>query len=66
MDGYLGRQVLKADDGRWIDVIAWRDRAAAVKAGEAFMALPSAQPLLAAIDLASVSMLFLTPAQRHE
>jgi heme-degrading monooxygenase HmoA len=66
MDGYLGRQVLKADDGRWIDVIAWRDRAAAVKAGEAFLALPSARPLLAAIDPESITAHFLQPAQRHE
>jgi heme-degrading monooxygenase HmoA len=66
MDGYLGRQLLKANDGCWIDVIAWRDREAAVKAGEAFLALPSAQPLMAAIDLESVTALFLQPVQRHE
>jgi heme-degrading monooxygenase HmoA len=65
MDGYLGRQVLKADDGRWIDVITWSDREAATRAGEAFLALPSARPLMAAIDLESVTMLYLQPVQRH-
>jgi hypothetical protein len=61
MDGFLGRQLYRTDDGRWLDTVRWRDLDAARRAAEVFPTLPNAQPLMGMIDERTITMLHATP-----
>jgi hypothetical protein len=54
--GFLTRALSEAEDGTWTDHVLWTDMAAAKSAGEAFMASPDTQDLMALIDPESVRM----------
>ena len=57
LPGYVNRELLKSDDGQWIDVVHWRSRDAALAAAELFNTLPSAQAFGAFLDFDSITML---------
>ena len=54
--GYLRRELLRGDDGLWVDVLHWRSLAEAQQAMEAMMAKPSMQPFMAMLDGSSLEM----------
>lgn len=55
--GLLSR-TLAAQDGQWTEVVRWESQAQADAAGAAIMADPRVAPLMAAIDLGSLTMRF--------
>jgi hypothetical protein len=55
-DGFIRRRLAKGTEGKWIEHVEWASMADALAAAEAFRGDPRAQPLLAAIDPASVAM----------
>ena len=57
LPGYMRRELLKGDDGQWIDVVHWRSRADALAAAELFNTLPSAQAFGSFLDFTSLTML---------
>ena len=57
--GFLSRRLSKGADGTWTDHVTWTSLSEAEAAADRIMAAPEAQPFLAAIDPASISM-------RHE
>lgn len=54
--GFIRRRLAKGTDGQWVEHVEWATMADALAAAEAFKGDPRAQPLLAAIDPASVAM----------
>ena len=56
LPGYLRRELLRGDDGLWVDVVHWRSMAAAQQAMETMMAKPSMQPFMAMLDGSSMEM----------
>lgn len=61
LPGYVRRELLKGDDGQWIDVVHWRSRNDALAAAELFNTLPSAQAFGSFLDAGTIAMLH--PAQ---
>jgi hypothetical protein len=49
-EGYIDRELTVTQDGTWIDIVHWRDIAAALQAAEVFMANPLAQTFGELID----------------
>ena len=60
--GYVNRELLKGDDGQWIDVVHWRSREDALAAAELFNSLPTAQAFGSFPDFTSLTMLHLAQA----
>ena len=56
--GLLDRSLTCDDAGIWTEVIRWTSQAHADAAGQAIMADPGAAPLMAAIDMASLTLRF--------
>lgn len=59
MSGYVRRELLKAEDGRWIDVVHWHSLAEARQAAEQFPTWESAKPFAQMIDFDTVDMVHL-------
>ena len=57
--GYLSRELLRGDDGLWVDVVHWRSLAEAQQAMAHFPNLPSAQAFGALMDGETLRMLHL-------
>jgi heme-degrading monooxygenase HmoA len=57
--GYLSRELLKHDDGLWVDLVHWRSKAEALAAAEAFATLPEVASFGAMIDETRLTMLHL-------
>lgn len=55
-DGFIGRE-LAHDGEQWVDIVHWRDLAAARAASEAVVAIPACQRFFAMIDRDSLRML---------
>ena len=55
-DGFIGRE-LAHDGEQWVDIVHWRDLAAAQAASEAVVAIPACQRFFAMIDHDSLRML---------
>ena len=54
--GFMYRSLSEDDKGLLFDVVYWQDMATAKAAGDAFMAHPAGQSLMALIDEESVTM----------
>lgn len=63
LPGFLTRELLKGEDGLWVDVVHWRSKAEALAAAEAFATLPEVAPFGAMIDEAAMTMLHLAQAR---
>lgn len=57
--GYIDRELLRGDDGQWVDILHWTSMAEATRAAEMMMKDPSTLGFLQSIDPASVKMLHL-------
>lgn len=55
-DGFMRRELVH-DGAQWVDIVHWRDLAAAQAASEAVMAIPACQRFFAMIDQDSLRML---------
>lgn len=56
MEGFLRRHLCANADG-WVDVVYWRDLAAAQAASRAIMQIPACQPFFSLIDTREITML---------
>lgn len=56
--GLISRSLACDDQGLWTEVARWSSQAAADAAGQAVMSDPDVAPLMAAIDMASLTMRF--------
>lgn len=54
--GFIGRKLAREADGGFVDCIEWRSLDHARRAADKIMGEPSAEPMMAMIDAASVSM----------
>ncbi len=54
--GFVARSLSCSNDGQWTDHVLWASHEDAARAGEAFMAEPSALAFMAMIDPESVQM----------
>ncbi len=62
LPGFLRRELLKGDDGVWVDLVHWRSKAEALAAAEAFATMPEVAPFVAMLDEAQMTMLHLDQA----
>lgn len=56
LDGFIRRE-LAHDGDQWVDLVHWRDLAAAQAASQAVLTMPECQPFFSLIDPRSVRML---------
>jgi hypothetical protein len=63
LPGYLGRRLLKDDDGQWLDVVDWSGLDEALQASEAITQRPIAQAFDALVDGESMRVLHLAPVR---
>ena len=54
--GFAGRQLARRDDGSYIDMVHWADKAAALEAAEKMQAMAGSFDAMRMIDLATISM----------
>ena len=59
MDGFIERHLAQGDDGKWVDLVYWRDLASARAAADAVMKIPAAQEFFALIDQESMRFVHL-------
>ena len=64
-EGFVRRE-LAHDGAQWVDIVHWRDLAAAQAASEAVMAIPECQHFFAMIDQDSLRMLHCQPILRQD
>jgi len=57
--GYMDRELLKGEDGQWIDIVHWRSMEEAKRAADAIMQDPVCLGFLQKIDPKSVKMMHL-------
>ena len=62
LDGYASRELLRAEDGQWVDIVHWSSRGQALAAAQQFPTLPSAQAFGSLMDGASIRMMHLEQA----
>lgn len=59
LEGYASRDLLRADDGQWVDIVHWSTRDLALAAAEQFPTLPSARAFGSLMDGGSIRMMHL-------
>lgn len=64
-DGYINRELSVSDDGVWVDVVTWADKATALQAAEAIMSDPIGQAFGGKIALESAQMHHVHPRISH-
>lgn len=64
LPGFLSRELLKGDDGLWVDLVHWRSKAEALAAAEAFGMMPEVAAFASLIDEQEMTMLHLGQALR--
>jgi hypothetical protein len=55
-EGFVGRDLLRADDGSWMDIVRFETREAAQTASEGFAGHPGVKTFESLLDPSSVSM----------
>jgi hypothetical protein len=55
--GFIDRELLKAEDGLWVDILHWSTMEEAQRASEAMLKDPACAEFIRKIDPASISML---------
>ena len=63
--GFIRREVLKSEDGHWLDLVYWSSLEEALSAAEQIMSDPSCHPFLEMLDMESVTMLHLHPVRTY-
>jgi hypothetical protein len=63
LDGYISRELVKAPDGQWVDIIHWASLEAARQAETVIMADESCAPFFAMIDESRATMIFADTVQ---
>jgi hypothetical protein len=63
LPGFMDRQLLKGEQGQWLDIVHWQSREDALKAAEIFPTLECTHSFITLIDAASMTMLHLEPAR---
>jgi hypothetical protein len=66
LDGFLRRELLRGDDGRWWDVVYWRSREHADASEETIAELPTCAHCISMMDHASISVLRLELEQQSD
>ena len=56
MSGYIDRELLKGEQGEWIDIVHWESMDHALAAAQAIMSAPNAGPFMAMIDETNTTM----------
>jgi hypothetical protein len=64
--GYLRRQVLRSDDGQWVDVVYWNSLEEALQAADPIMSTPAGQQLGAVLDGPSVRVFHLQQVRKYD
>ena len=57
--GFIRRELLKTDDGQWVDLAYWNSLAEAQRAAETFVSTPVGQRLDSLLDETSITILHL-------
>jgi hypothetical protein len=65
MRGFMGRELFKDADGRYLDTVHWHSLDDAHRAAQVFLTLSCAQTLIALIDELSMTMLHLEPVRSY-
>jgi hypothetical protein len=60
LPGYVRRELLKNDEGQWVDMIYWRSNDEAMKAMEVAMTIPSFLQCFSLLDESTLQMLHLS------
>ncbi len=61
--GYVDRELLKNQDGQWVDILHWNSMEEAQKAAQVMMQDPATQGFIQKIDPSSIKMLHLEQAR---
>ncbi len=59
LPGFLSRELLRGDDGLWVDLVHWRSKAEALAAAKAFGTMPEVAAFANMIDETQMTMLHL-------
>lgn len=63
MPGFVGREILQTDDGKWIDLVRWRSLQEAREAAEKVMTIPECLAFFDLIDKETMMFMHATPAE---
>ena len=63
LPGFLSRELLRSDDGLWVDLVHWRSEADALAAAEAFGTMPEVATFAGMIDATQMTMMHLEQAR---
>lgn len=63
--GFVSRELLKSDDGEWVDILHWKTMEDAQKAMQDMMASPSTKKFNEVIDPSSIKMMHLEVAKKY-
>ena len=64
--GYLGRELLEDESGKWVDLVRWTTMEDALAAASAFMEVPEAEAFMDAVEPESIMMLHPRRVVRYE
>lgn len=65
LEGYLGRRLLKAEDGTWVDTVRWTSVEAAHAAFKLIESRPSAAAFMELTEAESITMLHAHPVKDY-
>ena len=65
LEGYLGRRLLKAEDGTWVDTVRWTSVDAAHAAFKLIESKPSAAAFMELTEAESIRMLHAQPVKDY-
>jgi hypothetical protein len=65
-NGFIARQFSKTTDGKWIDLVYWKDLSSAEKAAETIAHIPACQTFLADIDSQKMEFMHSTILNKHQ
>lgn len=57
LPGFLSRELLRGDDGLWVDLVHWQSKVDALAAAEAFGTMPELAAFASMIDETHMTML---------
>jgi hypothetical protein len=63
LEGFIRRELLKGEDGRWLDVVYWQTRENADRSEDTIQSLPACARCIAMMDFESLTVSHLTAAQ---
>lgn len=66
MPGFLSRELMKNEQGQWVDLIHWNSLEKALAAAAVFPQMESAQPFMEMIEHAQTRMMHLEQLRSYE